>query len=510
MAHAISYNKVFKVLIGLVIGLFGRYLPPFSISVPATEELIAKGFPLINAGQDVLVSLSYDGMIVASIFLATIFLWTTLSITWTTFLAVLLVGTSGFLPAAQVMNTFMGNPVIVMFFFLFIFVGIVAENNLAAHLVQYLLTRKIIQGRPWLLVTAILVATFLVGQISQTLALLLIWSALYNIFDTVGYKRGDTFASVMIVYVAVVALLVLCQNPITGGALPFIFKVQELGVENPSLGIGYINLINYFIFGLIITACCIAAYIFVMRYIYKLDVSLLKNFDLSIFEENKLPPLNRRQKAVIALFILMLIMFFLPSAIGTDSVVGAFLNKTSLLTTLFITFLATVIHIDGKPITKLSESLKHFPWDVYFLLCGAFMFASFLGDPRTNITTFIQYAFASSFSNIGYVGFAIIIIVVGSICSNFIHSGALGLATLPAIVVIAQAFDFPQQPIIVLYSFALLFAMMTAAASPYGALLYANTEWIRTKDIIKHGGIATLIFLAILIVIGIPLANFLF
>ena len=70
---------------------------------------------------------------------------------------------------------FLGNPMVVMLFFLFMVAAAIVYSNLAGWLARYLMTRDFIKGRPWVLTTTFLITTYLVAFLDQVSATFLMW-----------------------------------------------------------------------------------------------------------------------------------------------------------------------------------------------------------------------------------------------------------------------------------------------------------------------------------------------
>ena len=189
------------------------------------------------------------------------------------------------------MQMFLGNPMVVMLFFLFMVAAAIVYSNLAGWLARYLMTRDFIKGRPWVLTTTFLITTYLVAFLDQVSATFLMWPILYAIFREVGFKKGDRYVTIMTVYVIIVILLCFASDPFKGGAMYLVSNLQHLAASDSGLAAPPLNIALYLCFGLIISVCCIALLLFLLRFVFRADVTPLKWFDSAALRKEPLPPL---------------------------------------------------------------------------------------------------------------------------------------------------------------------------------------------------------------------------
>lgn len=506
--RGVDIGQVIHVIIGCSIMFFGRFLSAPTMVVPASEKLLSLGFPQVDGG--VLLSITPLGVTIVTLFIGVIYLWTFVDTLWPGFLGVILLGMSDYASMPKVLGLFMGNPMSVMIFFLFVFAAILIESNLSVYLARWFMTRKLIQGKPWLFTATILVATYAVAFLEQTTSCFLMWPALYIIFDYVGLKKGDTYVSMMIVYTMIMALLSFATDPIKGGAFYLLSNMHNIAVTAPDLNVKPLNLSAYLIFGFIISFLCIAALLLVMRFVFKVDVSPLKNLDFEVLQKDKLPPLTIQHKIIIGLFFFYALWLLLPGIIGKNNLLGAFLSKNALCGTLVIVFLASAIHIKKRPVADITKTNAVFPWKTYFLVAVAFLLGGAMTSKATNVTIFMEYLLRDSLYGMDYTTLGIAVILIGILLTNFFNSVVAGLVLSPVLLAICNAFGFSPGPIMACFFYVVLVAAATPAASPFAAILYDNSEWISTKDVARHTLLASGIVVGVLITVGLPLSQILF
>lgn len=505
---SLSPGKILHMIVGIGIMIFGRYLPCPSLLAEPSERLLRMGLPQVDGG--VLISISPSGMTALAIFAGVIYLWATVDTLWPGFLGVFVLGCSGQAPMPQVLGQFMGNPMIVMMFFLFIFAAALIRSNVSAWFARWFMTRDFVRGRPWVFTATILTGCYVVAFFEQTTSCFLIWPALYSIFREAGFKKGDLYVSLMLVYTIIMALLSFASDPVKAGAFVLISNLMSLAAGSQGIPVPEINVAAYLLFGTTISLISILCLLLLMRFVFRVDVSPLKNLDPELLRREPLPPLSRGQKIMLLLFFFYAAWLLLPGVIGADNPVGGFLRRNALGGTLAVVLLMSVIRVDGKPAADLVETNVAYPWRIFFLIAVAFLLGGAMTARDTNVNIYIEYLLRDYLSGMSAASLTVAIIVIGVVLTNFCNSVVLGLVLTPVLLAVCHAFGFAAGPVMACFIFIVLVAACTPAASPFAAMLYGNSDWISVRDAGVHSVIASLVVTLVVIAAGIPLARLLF
>lgn len=500
--------QVAHTVIGICIMMFGRYIPSPELVVASSEKLISMGFPQVDGG--VMLSITPMGMTLVTLFAGVVYLWGLVNTLWPGFLGVVVLGFSGYAPMSKVLSDFLGNPMLVMIFFLLIFAAALIKSNVSVYFARWLMTHRIVHGRPWALTAMILVTTYLVAFFEQTTACFLIWPALYTIFEHAGYKKGDTYVSCMLVNTIIMALLSFATDPIKGGAFYLLSNMFSLAATNPQLHAVPLNLAAYLLFGFTISALSIVLILLTMRFVFRVDVSPLKNINPDILAKEELPPMNLRQKLMLVLFFLYAVWLITPGIIGTGNPVGLFMNQNAFAGSLMLVLCISFIHIDKKPLADICVTNAVYPWRIFFLIGVAFLLGSAMISKGTNVTIFMEYLLRGMLFGLSYTMLTVAVVVIGLVMTNFCNSVVFGLVLTPVLLAVCQAFEYSAGPILACFFYIVLVAACTPAASPFAAILYDNAEWIEGKDVLLHSVVSSVLVAIVVIAVGLPLAMVLF
>ena len=119
-------------------------------------------FRMIPVG--VLPAVTDVGLQVLGIFIGTIYLWTTIDPLSSSLISLVMICLSDFGAAGAVLQQAFGNPVVVQMFFLMIFMQGLTERKLTVYIARWIMTRKFIEGKPWMFTGAVLVGCFVMSS----------------------------------------------------------------------------------------------------------------------------------------------------------------------------------------------------------------------------------------------------------------------------------------------------------------------------------------------------------
>ena len=179
--------------------------------------------------------------------------------------------------------------------------------------------------------------------------------------------------------------------------------------------------------------------------------------------------------------------------------------------TLLIIVVLCLIHIDGKPVLDYNRICREYVmWDLYLLVVIAVFFSGCLLDDATGIREWLVILLNPIFGGHGQIFFIIVILIIGVILTNVANNAIIGAIMMQILVAMVPGLGIENPiPFAMVITQAMFLAMLTPAASPYAAVLYAN-DHITTSDIFKYGSIFIVVALVVYLVIGLPIANILF
>lgn len=505
----IPVAMILHTLVGVGLMFSGLFLPNLSVVAEPTAKLLELGLPQVDGG--VLVEVTRMGMIVTMVFLGVVYLWTFVDTLWPGFLGLLMLIFCGYAPATKVLSMFLGNPMVVMIFFLMIFAAAIVHSNIASWLARWLMTRDFIEGRPWVMTATFLIGTYFVAFLDQVTVCILMCPILFSFFEQTGYKKGDRYVSIMTVYVVIAVLCSFATDPFKGGAFYLLINLQSLAATDSGMAVPVLNTAAYLLFGVVISLTSIAMLLLLMRFVFRVDVSPLLRLNVAALKkEAPLPPLTPNQKVLLGIFCFYALWLLLPSIIGKESAVGAFLTRNTMAGSAVAVLLLCIIPVKGRPVADICVSNAVYPWRVFFLIAFAMLLGGAMTAKGTNVSLWMECVMRGLLSGFSVSALTIAVILLGISLTNFCNSVVLGLVLTPVLLAVSHAFGFSSAPIMACFIFAVLIAACTPAASPFAAMLFGHSKWVAKADIITHSVIASAVVAGVVIIVGMPLATLFF
>lgn len=473
-------------LIGVGIMLFFRFLP---LHLPEVTPV---------------------GMQVLGIFIGTLYLWTFVDPLWGSLMSIAMVGFSDYMPMPALIKEALGAPVLGQVFFLLIMAGGLVYYKVTLYIGRFFLTRKFTNGKPWLLTFVLCIGCyFLGGFISPFTSIFLFWPVLYDVFDEVGYKKGDSFPRVILTLVVVSSLIGFPMAPFAQNGLALLTNFANITADLPG-GPIVVNNAAYMGVAISLGMIMIIANILFSKFVLKPDVSKLQDYDVESLNKNPLPPMDTRQKLIGGGFVVLILAMLLPSLF--PSLPGmAFLSANSIGLGIFAVALLAAIRLNGESVLEIPKVMAtNFNWGAYFIIVAAILLGSVLTSENTGVSAFLRVILSPIFNGMSPMVFTILLMVMAVLLTNLCNSLVIGMILQPVIVAYCvQSGSNPAPIVTLLIIFVLLSAAVTPAASPFAAILHSNKEWVPTKYVYQYTIPYVILELIIVIVIGVPLANLL-
>lgn len=448
------------------------------------------------------------GMDVLGIFIGLLYAWIAIGFVWPSFLALIALELTELQSMNQIIADGFGNNVTVFVFLMFVLVIYFEKAGLCERIAYWFLSRKIVIGRPWTLVTLFLLAPYVMAMLTYSYpAMLIMWTILYTVCKDIGYKKGDIFPTFMVLGVGLAAQLGLTALPIKSHSL------LSIGIlDSVTHGQYAVNFFEYASINIFITLVVLGIYILMMRFVFKVDVELLRNITedkFSAYRDQKMP---RQEKIAFCTIILFISIMALPSMLPHDWLVTTILRKFGMAGSLIIVFgLLTMLRIDGKPILDFSHMANNgkLGWEVIIMYVGCMPVSSAMANPDVGITNIIVEYCMPMLSHLTSFQFFIISFIVITLLTQVMHNLVLAAIITPIIVQLAIAAGCDPALLIIILCFSYGFSTTTPASSASSALIFLN-EWSNTKTNYKVLISHFVISMAVISITVIPITYMLF
>lgn len=479
-------STLLHTVIAFVIMFFFRFLP---ISLPQVTDV---------------------GMAVIGVFIGTIYMWITIEEPiWTSVISMVMLVYAGYFSMNEMLTTYWGNSIVLMTLFLMLMSNALDVYGVTPHLSRFLVSLKIVRGRPYMLMFVIGIASFFLGAfVSSAAPLFIFWPVLSNIYKEAGYEKGETFPAINTIYLLVCALLGMPVTPYKSNPLVIINQFRTI-IENNESDMSF-QFVDSAYMGVVILLCILIQILIVLivRFVFRPDVEKLKKLDYNEYDSNPLPPLTVSQKILSAGFILMILAMLMPSLITSVPFFAALGNLTLGIPMIFAGVLAA-IPAEKKPVISIPRILgQRFQWGQVFMVGAAIVISSALTDSSTGVSAMLLQVLSPIMTGLSTAAFTIVLLIILCVLTNILNSLVVAMVIEPIVFTFCSTTGVNPVPILSLL-IAVCFgtAIITPSASPFAALLHGNKEWTEAKDIYKYTALFVVVELVIFIAIGIPLMN---
>lgn len=472
------------------------------------NALFFMAIPVIFFHLPPISSLTDIGMKVVGVFLAALWGWITIGLIWpSVYILCMLVFTGYFANFSAVCNKSFGDGTTVLLIFMLAFAGLIDKSGVGRAISMWFVTRKNVNGKPWLFCFAFLFSVYILGSLtSGTPSVLLGWSLLAGICTAVGYKPGDPLAKFLF-------FGVLVAGPLGMDLFPFKpVSIVALSVYNNMTGME-ISYAKYICCALMLDTLIMCGYLLFGKFVLKVDVSKLKIFDSNKLSAEKVLQLDFEQKIILILTAILLIAFIIPSFLPSSWLFTQFFKKLGTTGTIMIVMVVLMfLQIKGKPVCNFMEVARAgISWDAIMLTATVLPITAALADNETTgFVTCITNAIGPMIEGKSALLFILLFMVIAVAFTNFCTNAGTASSLSPIALAGAGLVGANPALLIIFVIKCCHMAYFTPAASPATALAIAQKNWISQKEMLFYGFATVAIAFIVITCVGFPIGSMIF
>lgn len=434
------------------------------------------------------------GMQVLGIFLGAVYGWSFTDMVIPSIIGIVaLVFLDGNTVASVIANG-LGTQIVWFMLLFMVFTNIIEEEGLAKYFANWIMSQKILSGHPWLLTFAFLLTAYFLGSVNVFASMFILWGILYGICTAVGYKPYDAYPTIMIIGITLFAVLGLVLMPYSVNALVILSAFEKI------TGIA-ISFAKYIAFMIPLVCLLMPVFIVLARYVYRIDVSRLKNVDSSAIGNEA--PLNMTQKIICAALAVTIALLLAPSLLPKTWFITQFLNKIGLFGTIcFIMAPLMIIRIENRPILSFEKMVaRGLPWGAIFVTAFVLPLSPMLTAEETGMQALFMNIIAPLNALPPFL-LLFAVFLITTLITNFANNTATALIVMPIILGYSGSAGIALPALVVLLIACTHIAIMTPAACPMSGVMFGNTAWIRGKDVYKYTPLIVVCCFAVMFIAG--------
>lgn len=441
------------------------------------------------------------GVEILGIFIGTLYGWLVVgNVVWPSIACLVLMGLTDYTTVQDSFASGFGNNTVLLMLFFFLFTNILNSAGIIEFVAEWIATRKIAYGKPWMLSVLLMIAGIVCFfMVSATAACLVMIPLIQSIATIYGFKPGDKWPMLMLtglVYIGSTSYLILPFK-----SLPLIvFGVYEANTGE-SIAMGP--------FMIVIAASTVVAFVLFMlwvKFIVKPDVKPIVDCNI---DPNKEMKLTSYQKFVLGYFVVVLLLLVIPNLLPTTIPGVSVLKNIGNVGILAIAVVFFVACQFKGGITFNQLFAKNVSWNIIFLLAAAMSISGAFTSEEAGISAWITSVVTPMVEGKSPFMFIVIISIICCILTNVANNQAVCVLFTPIVLSIGTALGANLPTLISCMMAACNVGMITPPASATGAMLHGDKDWVPGKSAYINGTVCSLFNLIVTIFIIYPLGSLL-
>lgn len=441
------------------------------------------------------------GMGVLGAFIGTVYLWIRVDIGWPSLLFLGLIGLTGVSSPTILFEKTWGNVMVPFLICAFMLNMVMADTGLTRRFALFFITQKRNQGKPWRLMTMFFLAVLLMGLVSTSSAITVMFMAIAEeMFALTGYRKGDRFVEATMIGIFWVAQGAMAFTPISHVLVPMVFEyvLNDFGIT--------ISYARYSLGFLLVGVGFFIGWMCIYRFIIKPDVRKMANLDIAALKAT-LKPWSRQEKTILIVYLGVIIMWCFPDVIGLIPAlkgVSAWMSSLgSGIPAIVACAILCMIRYDNKPMLDYKDSCRRIPWGNVFMMAAVMGMAYIFGLDTCGITAWLTAIIAPVISGLSPTMFTLAVIIFVTVLTDFV-SNTLAASMYAVIIPIALTIEGVNPIVIAILIAAGCNSAFTFPSACPAASLATGGGWTRVSFQARYGAMVNTLMILLYFFVGYP------
>lgn len=442
------------------------------------------------------------GMKIIGILVGIVYGMSTVDVLWTAICAILGMGLAAG-NVVSVVASALGSTLVWGIIMVLILLYAMQTEHVTDFFANWIISRKVLQGRPWLFSFAILVGISILAMVSPIASMLLFWDIVYAACDQVGIERNSPWAQCMIFGSCFAAGSGILYLPVLANGM--VVANMYLGMMGEP-----INTMKYVLSMVPLVLIGIVIYVLLCKFVLRIDVSALKDLDDSIVNKEALK-VNARQKMVMISVVALVVILLAGSVMPASwAVTGLIKNLDLFGLGAIVVLLFAVIKIDGRPIIRIQEAAsKGVIWSMVIMTALIAPLGSALTSPDAGITALINSFLAPILEGKPAWILVAVVCIFGAILTNLAQNLVIMSIILPIVVAMASTMSINIPAVTILLALATHYAFVLPSACPAAGMMFANPN-LKPTFAYKTGLLCLVVCVIFVLTLGYLWVNLIF
>lgn len=452
------------------------------------------------------------GMRVAGAFLCMIYLWSTVEVLWPSIFGLVMVGLSGIGGDAGftgVVTSAIGSYMALMTLFVMILLGAVDASGGTLYIAKFILSRKIIAGRPYVFLALFLLCCWCMATLmSPVITVLLIFPIALRVVEVIKVDRNDAIWKWLFVGMFVISTMPQPFLPFYDAQfIPVSTYQSVISAMGLSDAYGYQYAVHMAV-NFIMSMAFLGIYVLVVK-LLRVDVSKVRSISYEMVEATMpLPPMNTEQKILLILIPIYILGALAPTLLPPSPIADVLTDLGATGVAMILCLVAMVVRMHGKPLMNFREvAYTGLDWGAFFMIASAVYTATSLSSDETGVSAWMMQILNPILGGQSEMAFVAILLAFTMLITSFANNAAMGLVMTPIAIQFSLQLGLNPLPVEMCVVMVAFVAMLTPAASPAAGLLWGKSDIVSPRDIVSIGAPMSLAILLGYIFVGYPLAK---
>ena len=451
------------------------------------------------------LGLSAEGWQIACIFVGTLLLWLFVDTTWSSVLCMIALCFSPLYTYSSVLAGSWGNWIVSFLIFSSMVTYTLTQFGFLRRVAVWFITRPIAKKNPWVFLGLLFLAPLVIGAFMSPIPTFIVFVPIIEqIFQELGYKKGDHFPNVVTMGVLAAASVSTATTPIA-----HTFPILAMSLYAQDTG-STIDFMSYTAAGVVAGLVMYAIILLVLRFVAKPELTRLKNLDIDALKKDS-GPLTKKETYSLIVFGVVVLLWMAPGPLQFIAPAAAkFINSFGTPMPAMIGVVAlSLIKVDGEPLLRFKDAAsKGVPWSAILLVAATMILSNALVNEKAGVVAALISAIGPAVQSMSPALFVFIVIMLTAVLTNFISNTVavtMFYSVALPIVYASPAMGINPAALASMIGAASCIAMATPPATAHAALA-SGTGWLGTKSMLSYGMIISVLCGAVLALVGYPIA----
>lgn len=438
--------------------------------------------------------MSQYGMGVLGTFIGAIYGWSTIGMIWPSLMALCGLGLAIGMPAMLAAS--FGNPVVASLFAVFPLMAVLSELGVTEYVANKFLTNRLSLGRPYVTIFLLYLGAYICSVVNPILVIIIFSSFIIGLCKNIGIAPYSKFPTLLFIGLAYSIMNGQIILPFLGTGLSFTAAYNGMfGTQLPYA--------QYMIYIIPLTLVMILVYLALMRFVFRVDVSPLKNITPEMLGNTA--KMTRDQKLAGGFFLAFVLIMATSSLLPKQWDITIFLNKLTMfgIGVILAGLMMLIKNQKGEPLLNFElMAAKGIAWSPLLLTAYIMAISTYLTTPETGFNATLA-GMLLPMTKLPPIVFIIVAMLFATIVTNVANNLILTIVIMPVLSSFAGQVGLDAVGLVFMLFATTQMALATPGASPITGIVFAQTSLVKASDLSKYGLIIIPILFVFCMVFGL-------